>query len=100
MSRCSLSRSTLSAFSSSIWTVSLAVSRFATGFVFRPSVWFGLVFALVAVALIVLPRKVERRLGGATTPAPKQITRSKARSSAADDDMREIEEILKKHGLG
>jgi hypothetical protein len=84
-----------------IWTVSLAVSRFATGFVFRPSVWFGLVFALVAVALIVLPRKVERRLGGATTPAPKQITRSKGRSSAGDDDdMREIEEILKKHGLG
>jgi hypothetical protein len=83
-----------------VWSVSLAVSRFVTGFAFRPSVWIGLFLALVAVVLIVLPSKVERRLGGSTeSRADKPAVTSKRRSSS-DDDMAEIEDILKKHGLG
>jgi hypothetical protein len=82
------------------WSVGLAVSRFATGFAFRPSVWLGVILLAVSVALIVLPRKFERRLGGSGSAKPaKQVTSSKSRPSA-DDDMAEIEDILKKHGLG
>ncbi len=84
-----------------VWSVSLAVSRFVTGFAFRPSVWVGLLLAVVAVVLIVLPAKVNRRLGsgpGSSPAAPKAL-RAKQRSGG-DDDMTEIEDILKKHGLG
>jgi len=34
---------------------------FVTGFVFRPSVWIGLILAVVAVGLILLPSKVGDR---------------------------------------
>jgi hypothetical protein len=88
-----------------LWTVGLAVSHFVTGFVFRPSVWVGLVLAMVAVVLIMLPAKVSRRLGAAESSGAQAALRSKkpaptSRRSTGDDDMSEIEEILKKHGLG
>jgi hypothetical protein len=81
-----------------VWTVGLAVSRFVTGFVFRPSVWIGLVLAVLAVGLILLPSKVAGRDGAAESKTPKALKVSK--KSAGDDDMSEIEDILKKHGLG
>ncbi|MEJ7629251.1 MAG: hypothetical protein WKF54_06620 [Nocardioidaceae bacterium] len=83
-----------------VWSVSLAVSRFVTGFAFRPSVWIGLFLALVAVVLIVLPSRVERRLGGTKTSSSSKEVSAPKRSSGGDDDMTEIEDILKKHGLG
>ncbi len=84
------------------WTVGLAVSRFATGFVFRPSVWLGLILAVIAVTLIVVPGKLDRKLGDGPAKPTKQVRGGKARSSALsaeDDDMADIQEILKKHGL-
>jgi drug/metabolite transporter superfamily protein YnfA len=79
------------------WRIGLAVSHFLTGFVFRPSVWFGLLLAIVALVLIVLPSKVSGRVGAAES-TPKGLPATKKR--AGDDDMTEIEDILKKHGLG
>ncbi len=87
------------------WTVGLAFSRFVTGFAWRPSVWLGLVLVVLAVGLIILPPKLDRRDPSA---APKQVEPGKARRSAgssrqpapADNDMAEIEDILKRHGLG
>jgi len=71
-----------------VWSVGLAVSRFLTGFVFRPSVWLGLALLLVAASLIVVPG----RLAGSRTE-------SEPRKAKGDDDMAEIDDILKKHGL-
>jgi hypothetical protein len=80
-----------------VWTVGLAVTHFGTGFVFRPSVWFGLILAVIAVVLIVLPSKVARRAGVSDGGSTKAVSGPKKRP---DDDMSEIEDILKKHGLG
>lgn len=82
-----------------VWSVGLAFSRFLTGFVWRPSVWFGLLLAVVAVALIVLPGKVAGGSAGATRSEPQQVASSR-RKPAADNDMAEIEDILKRHGIG
>ncbi len=81
------------------WKVGLATSQFLTGFVFRPSVWIGLLLGIIAVVLIVLPSKVAGRVGVDQGKSPKAVTASKKRSGD-DDDMSEIEDILKKHGLG
>jgi predicted cobalt transporter CbtA len=85
-----------------LWTVGLAVSRFVTGFVFRPSVWLGVILAVIALVLIVLPSKIGgRRPAVEDRKAPQSLSRSKKRSAGSDDDdMSEIQDILKKHGLG
>lgn len=76
-----------------LWSVGLAFSRFLTGFAFRPSVWLGVALLVVAAVLIVAPG----RLGGSRAAKPK--ARSSARIAAGDDDLSEIDDILKKHGL-
>jgi hypothetical protein len=84
-----------------LWTVGLAISRFVTGFVFRPSVWLGVILAIVALVLIVLPSKVGGRPAVADRKAPRSLSPPpKKRSAGTDDDMSEIQDILKKHGLG
>ena len=80
-----------------IWTVGLASSRFVTGFVFRPSVWLGLFLALIAVVLIVLPSKVAGKDAVTDRESPKALSKKR---STSDDDMTDIEDILKKHGIG
>lgn len=74
-----------------LWSVGLAFSRFFTGFVFRPTVWVGLALLLVAAVLIVAPSRLRgRRTSDSARPT---------RPAAAEDDMTEIDDILKKHGL-
>jgi hypothetical protein len=87
------------------WTVGLAFSRFVTGFVWRPSVWLGLVLVAIALALIVLPPKLDRRTGSSGPSKQDGSDRRRALGSSpkaapADDEMAEIEDILKRHGLG
>jgi hypothetical protein len=83
------------------WSVGLALSRFVTGFVWRPSVWLGLLFGAVAVMLIMVPPKLDKRLGGSKSEStPKRVTGSKGKAAPVDNDMADIEDILKKHGLG
>ncbi|MDD9347421.1 hypothetical protein [Mumia sp.] len=91
-----------------------AVADWAAGFVFRPSVWLGIALAIVAVLLIVAgsrgrgkSRAVE---GGAPTrdapaveAAPsarrKKGSPKKGGATAQDDDLAEIEDILRRHGI-
>jgi hypothetical protein len=89
------------------WTVGLAFSRFVTGFVWRSSVWLGLMLALIAVILIILPTKVQGRSATDEAPATRGRRGGRPRSigatrsgTPADGDMAEIEDILKRHGIG
>ena len=81
------------------WQIGLAFSHFVTGFVWRPSVWIGLIMTVVALALILLPGKRERTGQGAPSGDKRQLTASK-KKAPADNDMAEIEDILKRHGIG
>lgn len=82
-----------------VWSVGLAFSRFVTGFVFRPSVWLGVALLLLAAVLIVAPSRFgERRTEAAPQPALRAKA-AKGNAASGDDDMTEIDEILKKHGL-
>lgn len=83
-----------------LWTVGLAVSRFLTGFAFRPSVWVGLVLLLVAAALIVVPARLR---GGSPESAPRTAKAAPPTAAKADDDdlgdIDDIDDILKRHGI-
>lgn len=92
-----------------VWSVGLSVSHFVSGFVFSPTVWFGLLLAVVAILLIVVPGRVDRRLAGgeqagsasagsSSRQSKKALKGSKA--PAQDPDVAEIEDILRKHGIG
>lgn len=98
-----------------VWTVGLAFSRFVTGFVFRPSVWLGLLLLVVAAVLILVPTRMRRARKASGAPASASLAsaprragllggtgRSSAKTAAApaDDDMAEIQDILNRHGLG
>lgn len=89
-----------------VWSVGLAFSRFVTGFVFRPSVWIGVALLLLAAVLIVAPSRFKSGRGGAPAAKPAIRGRSSGRGAvssggetSADDDMSDIDAILKKHGL-
>jgi hypothetical protein len=82
-----------------VWSVGLALSRFLSGFVWRPSVWIGLILTAIAVALIVLPSKVSRSAGESRSE-PKQVTSARKKTAGGDGDMADIEDILKRHGIG
>jgi hypothetical protein len=90
------------------------VVRWATRLVFSPSVWLGVVVAGVAVALWVLSGVLRARGIGVRekagtgelpsrqgTPREKQAPKqaSKRSQPPVDDDMAEIEAILKRHGI-
>jgi hypothetical protein len=75
-----------------------AVSDWATGFVFSPVVWTGIVVAAVGGVLIFGARWVPGRSkpvkAAKETPAPKGIP---ATGSSAEDD--ELAALLRKHGI-
>jgi hypothetical protein len=82
------------------WRVGLAFSHFLTGFVWRPSVWFGLLLLAVAVLLIVVPGKINGRVEGGSSPKAVTAKKRAPAGTSGDDDMSEIEDILRKHGIG
>lgn len=101
-----------------LWTAGTAFTRFVTGLVLSPVVWAGLVVTALA-AVLFLVSGVLRRRGGraggtrrrqAGAPAegaarPAAGARPEARPvepsrPAADDDFSDIEEILKRRGIG
>ena len=73
--------------------------------------WLGLGIGFFAVLLFALagmlrrrgagaaPRTPEQALPGATSRKPAKPPRTTAASSSQDDDMADIEAILKKHGI-
>ncbi len=107
------------------WEIVDSVVRWATRLVFSPVVWIGLVVAAVSLLLFVVSGALARRgssparrraargrSGGDTAPAvpgagagsPQTSALPRGRSRAApsragSEDMSDIEEILRKHGI-
>ncbi len=94
-----------------VWEIGDAVVSWALRLTFSPSVWLGLGIGLFAVLLFGLAGMLRRRGVGAAPQAPEQALpgtasrkpakppRTTAASSSQDDDMADIEAILKKHGI-
>ncbi|RJL36021.1 cellulose synthase [Bailinhaonella thermotolerans] len=110
-----------------LWTVGTALVGFVTRFVFSPMAWAGVIVTGLAAVLFVVSGVMRRRGAGrkgartrepaeaeaagrpaapgspAQAPAqePKQVRGKKAEPRGpVDDDMAEIEEILRRRGIG
>ena len=85
-----------------LWDIADSVVAWALGLTFNPVVWLGIVLAGVAATLFVvsgiLRRRTPSRRAVAGAPAPPAPGKSLAATSG-DDDMAEIEALLKKHGI-
>jgi hypothetical protein len=79
-----------------------AVADWATDLVFSPRVWIGVILAGVAGVLYVTGRAIERRKGP-REGKPKQVRgeqpRAVAGASSEDDDLADIEAILRSRGI-
>lgn len=79
-----------------------AVTLWATGLVFSPMVWFGLVLFLVAVALFFVARALPsgKKAAKEALPTARPGSRPGSRPGAGTDpEMDEIEAILRKRGI-
>ena len=95
-----------------------SVADWATGLVFNPMVWLGIVLAGISVVLFVVSGAMRRRGVGSTRPSraerrkaakdgasasdpalPAKRSSRKAEPAVKDDDMDDIEAILRKHGI-
>ena len=88
--------------------VGQSVGDWAVDLVFKPSVWLGIVLAGVAGALFGASALLRNRgLGGGREDAPsveapklkKAPRRGRADAAIGDDDLGDIEAILRKHGI-
>lgn len=82
-----------------------SVGRWAVHLVFSPVVWLGIVLAGVSVVLFGASAVLSGRNGGRSTPPPaldaaptRAVKRGKG-APAIDDDLGDIEAILRKHGI-
>jgi hypothetical protein len=97
-----------------LWEIGDAVVTWAARLVFSPMVWLGIVLAGISVLLFVVAGAMTRRgVGGAPGPREKELPSTTSRpaarpargeagtptQSSVDDDMAEIEEILKRRGI-
>jgi hypothetical protein len=109
------------------WKMGIAIADFAKGFVFSAQVWAGIALAGLAVVLFVASGSLRRRQvkqgqgkqavgrttasagrelaartapGAATGPAKAPVKAPKGKSAPADDDdLGDIEDILRRHGI-
>jgi hypothetical protein len=105
-----------------LWRFGTAIGDFASSFVFSPRVWSGVIVFGVAVVLFVVSGSLRRRRGkrpaeqpqpGAVTRGPAAATRGgvdgggkpaslpagKRKAPPPDEDMAEIEAILRRRGI-
>jgi hypothetical protein len=91
-------------------TISLAgqvageVTAWAANVVFNPAMWIGTIVAAVAVAMIAGAAALRRRAGPAAVGRRSKSSTavepsSSSRAAPVDDDMTEIEEILRRRGI-
>lgn len=83
-----------------------AVGDWATGLVFDVTTWLGVVLAGVSVLLLGASRFVDRRRGGREAAAPDAADPLAVRRAgkaepaiADDDDLAEVEAILRRRGI-
>ncbi len=83
------------------WIIADELARFFSGLVWSPRSWLGLALAVVAAALIVLPARINRGWGNPSGRQPQGGPSGKAssRPQPADDELAEIEAILKRRGI-
>ncbi|GAA1020435.1 hypothetical protein Aple_088680 [Acrocarpospora pleiomorpha] len=104
-----------------IWNIGTALVSFATGLVFSPAVWAGVVLAGISVLLFFVSGGIRgrtlakfRAMGrpgkapeGATAaeaptrplPSAKKDAPKPVANKPASDDFSDVEDILKKHGI-
>lgn len=81
-----------------------SVGRWAVHLVFSPVVWLGIVLAGVSVVLFGASAVLSGRSGPRTPPpaldtTPTRAVRGDKGAPAIDDDLGDIEAILRKHGI-
>lgn len=89
-----------------LWEIGAAVVRWAARLTFSPLMWLGLGVAATALVLFVVAGVLARRGVGTRDrrrELPEEPSRRPARTTtqkpAEDDDMADIEAILKRHGI-
>ncbi len=79
--------------------VAAAFADWATSVVFSPTTWLGIVLAVAAGALLGTARGLGRRQRLARGESPKRALRPTKGGDAVDDDLADIEEILRRRGI-
>ncbi len=86
-----------------VWQIGDSVVTWATRVVFSPVVWAGIVLAGVSAVLFGVSAAMRARgVGGSRRTAkelPAQRSRQQAEPAVQDEDMDDIEAILRKHGI-
>ncbi len=101
------------------WQMGVAVGNFAASFIFSPLVWSGVAVAGLALVLFVVSGGLRGRKAarGASRPGSKAVTPRqpggpplpagqpgtqagrKGKAAAGDDDLADVADILRKHGI-
>jgi len=83
-----------------LWEIGDSVVGWATRLVFSPLMWFGIALAGVAVVLFGVSAAVRARRPPERLPsASSRRSASPPAGGSGDDDMADIEAILRKHGI-
>jgi hypothetical protein len=95
-----------------LWRFGTAIASFAGSFVINPRVWAGVIVVGVAIVLFVVSGGLRRRRkrveegeqpaaapGGRQPRAVSQPAKGKAVATSDDDDLGDVADILKKHGI-
>lgn len=83
-----------------LWEVADSVTSWAARLVFSPAVWLGIVLAVVSGVLFVVSGVLRRRTASRrAVPATPDRGKGAPAVGGGDDDMAEIEALLKKHGI-
>lgn len=99
-----------------LWQIGSAIGSFATSFLFSPQVWSGVALTGVAIVLFVVSGTMRRGRGrksaaaaadgaagpadrSAGAPAGKALKPAKSKAPAADDDLGDVADILRRHNI-
>jgi hypothetical protein len=95
-----------------LWQIGSAIGNFATSFIFSPQVWAGVAVTGLAIVLFVVSgtlrgRSRESRADGPARPAAtpagappgKALKPAKSKATAADDDLGDVADILRRHNI-
>jgi hypothetical protein len=91
-----------------LWQMGVAISSFASSFIFSPRVWSGVIVAGASAALFFvsagLRRGRARKSAGDAperpgTPPSKALKPAKSKAPAADDDLGDVADILRRHNI-
>lgn len=95
-----------------LWQIGSAIGNFATSFIFSPQVWAGVAVTGLAIVLFVVSGTLRGRsrkssadgaarpgAAPAGPPAGKALKPAKSKATAADDDLGDVADILRRHNI-